>query len=150
MKNAISSAIALVLTGAVTLVSALPAQAQSSNGFGFGQRQQVIETYCDRNPRDRDCRGYYGGGWQDRDYNRFYHNRRGNLDALSSGLFGLTFGAIIGGAIANGNNGGDRVIGRVNNGGNAHVAACIARYRSYDIGSDTYMGYDGYRHQCNL
>jgi len=33
-------------------------------------------------------------------------------------------------------------------GGNAHVQWCLNRYRSYDPASDTYMGYDGYRHRC--
>ena len=33
-------------------------------------------------------------------------------------------------------------------GGNAHVQWCLNRYRSYDPRSDTYMGYDGYRHRC--
>jgi hypothetical protein len=30
-----------------------------------------------------------------------------------------------------------------------HVAYCLNRYRSYHVRSDTYMGYDGYRHRCN-
>ena len=30
----------------------------------------------------------------------------------------------------------------------AHVQWCLNRYRSYDPRSDTYMGYDGYRHRC--
>ena len=133
-----------IMAGLLTLTSALPAQAQS-----FNQRQRVIETYCDRYPNDRDCRGYYGGYWDDRDYDRFYYSRRSNMDSIAAGLFGLTFGAILGGAIANSNNGnGDRVVGRVN--GNSHVAACYARYRSYDESTDTYLGYDGRRHACNL
>ncbi len=33
-------------------------------------------------------------------------------------------------------------------GGNAHVQWCLSRYRSYDPRSDTFMGYDGYRHRC--
>ena len=28
------------------------------------------------------------------------------------------------------------------------VAYCMARYRSYDPSSGTYLGYDGYRHSC--
>ena len=138
-----------MLAGLLSITAALPAQAQN-----FNQRQRVIETYCDRNPNDRDCRGYYGGNWGNRDYDRFYNSRRGNMDAIAAGLFGLTFGAILGGAIANSNNNnnnggyGDRVVGRVN--GNSHVAACTARYRSYDVQSDTYLGYDGRRHACNL
>lgn len=31
-----------------------------------------------------------------------------------------------------------------------HVQACFARYRSYDPSTDTYMGYDGYRHPCRV
>ena len=32
-------------------------------------------------------------------------------------------------------------------GGNA-VSYCMQRFRSYDPGSGTYLGYDGYRHPC--
>jgi hypothetical protein len=32
----------------------------------------------------------------------------------------------------------------------AHIRACFGAYRSYDVSSDTYLGYDGYRHQCDL
>jgi BA14K-like protein len=32
----------------------------------------------------------------------------------------------------------------------AHVNACYDRYRSYDEESDSFMGYDGRRHRCNL
>jgi hypothetical protein len=31
-----------------------------------------------------------------------------------------------------------------------HVAACRATYRSYSVRTDTYLGFDGYRHQCLL
>ena len=31
----------------------------------------------------------------------------------------------------------------------AHVEWCLGRFRSYDVASDTYLGYDGYRHRCN-
>lgn len=34
-------------------------------------------------------------------------------------------------------------------GGSAHVEWCLNRYRSYDPASDTFLGYDGYRHRCN-
>jgi hypothetical protein len=30
-----------------------------------------------------------------------------------------------------------------------HVAYCLDRYRSYDVRTDTFRGYDGYRHRCN-
>ena len=34
-------------------------------------------------------------------------------------------------------------------GGSSHVQWCLNRYRSYDPASDTFLGYDGYRHRCN-
>ena len=34
-------------------------------------------------------------------------------------------------------------------GSSAHVHWCLNRYRSYDPSSDTFLGYDGYRHRCN-
>ncbi|WEK06493.1 MAG: BA14K family protein [Candidatus Devosia phytovorans] len=144
--------IGAALTSAMAVSAVAPAQAQGVT-FSYGQRAQVIETYCDRYPNDYDCRGYYGGRWTDRDYDRFYSSRRDRIDPIASGLFGLAFGAILGGALANSNNsgGGDRVIGRVTGDGySGHVAACYARYRSYDEETDTFMGYDGIRRRCNL
>ncbi|MER9345243.1 BA14K family protein [Mesorhizobium sp. M0601] len=35
-------------------------------------------------------------------------------------------------------------------GGSWHVRRCLNRYQSYDPYSDTYVGYDGYRHRCWL
>lgn len=139
---------ALALIGTMAISSVAPTQAQS---FGYGQRDRVITSYCDRNPRDRDCRSFHRGGWHDSDYNRFYRSRRSGLDSVASGLFGFGFGAILGGAIANSNNNGngDRLIGPVH-GGTSHVQACFNRFRSYDQRSDTYMGFDGIRHRCNL
>jgi len=31
-----------------------------------------------------------------------------------------------------------------------HIAACEARYRSYDAETDTFLGYDGLEHACEL
>ena len=32
---------------------------------------------------------------------------------------------------------------------NGHVEWCLARYRSYNPQTDTFVGYDGYRHRCD-
>ena len=38
---------------------------------------------------------------------------------------------------------------RYDNGyGNAHVEYCMNRYRSYDPRTNTFVGYDGLRHEC--
>lgn len=152
MKAVQTGIITAALSSAIAVAGVAPAQAQGVT-FAYGQRAQVIETYCDRYPNDYDCNSYYGGRWTDRDYDRFYNSRRSQIDPIATGLFGLAFGAILGGAIANSNSntGRDRVVGVVG-GGNyeSHVAACYARYRSYDEESDTFMGYDGIRRRCNL
>lgn len=148
MNAARKSLVAAAMTATIAVASIVPVQAQNVT-LSFGQRQQVIQTYCDRYPNDYDCRDYYGGNWRQRDYDRFYSNRRSDLDPIATGIFGLAFGAILGGALSNGNanSRGDRVIGRSYD---SHVDACYARYRSYDERTDTFMGYDGIRHRCNF
>lgn len=155
MKSVQTGILTAALTSAMAVAAVAPAQAQGQT-YAYGQRQQVIESYCDRYPNDRDCNSYYGGNWSDRDYDRFYNSRRNQIDPIATGLFGLAFGAILGGALANGNSNsnnvaGDRVVGRVGGGNySSHVDACYARYRSYDERTDTFMGYDGIRYRCNL
>lgn len=150
MNKIASVASALALGSVVALSSIVPAQAQSVT-LSFGQQYRVVETYCDRNPWDDDCEGFYRGGWDQNDYRSFYSTRRSSIDSISAGIFGLAFGAAIGSAIANSNNNnsGDVVVSRGVN-GNFNVAACSARYKSYDPRTNTFLGYDGIRHQCNL
>lgn len=33
---------------------------------------------------------------------------------------------------------------------NGHAARCAARYQSYDVRRDAFLGYDGYWHRCRL
>jgi hypothetical protein len=84
-------------------------------------------------------RGYYGRGWGGRGW---------GYGAAGLGL-GLATGAIIGGAIASqpaypyyGYESAP-----VYGGGDA-VSYCMSRFKSYDPGSGTYLGYDGFRHPC--
>lgn len=75
---------------------------------------------------------------------------------------GLVAGALIGGAIASSQRGGYYGPGYAPGyaygpgyapayagppGGDA-VGYCLSRFKSYDPGSGTYLGYDGYRHPC--
>ncbi|MFL4996329.1 MAG: BA14K family protein [Microvirga sp.] len=79
-------------------------------------------------------RGYYGGRYYG---NRGYY-RRDYGSAAAAGAIGLATGAIIGGAIAQSQ-------AAPAYGGNAY---CAQRFKSYDPGSGTYLGYDGLRHPC--
>jgi hypothetical protein len=153
MNKITSAAGALAMTAAVALASIVPVQAQvgpfgNDNG---NQRQRVIQTYCEQHPRDPDCREFRRGRWDHDDYDRFYSSRRDSLDNIASGFFGFTFGALLGSAIANGNNNSGGGVPVYSNGSyQAHVNACYNRYRSYDEETDTFLGFDGRRHRCTL
>lgn len=82
-------------------------------------------------------RGYPRYGYRGGYYPRYgyYHRHHDYGAAVGAGIVGLAAGAIIGGALSN-------------RGGTDAVAACEARFRSYDRASGTYLGYDGRRHAC--
>jgi len=67
-------------------------------------------------------------------------NPEAYADAAIAGIFGLVAGAIANGAL----NSRQPVVT------SGHVQRCSARFKSYDPRSDTYLGYDGKRHACNL
>lgn len=92
-------------------------------------------AHTDRHDNLVDIR-WRGGGWHHghRGWRHGYYNRG---PGWGPALGGLAAGAIIGGAIANSN-------ARAAN----DDAYCMNRYKSYDPGSGTYLGYDGNRHPC--
>ena len=57
---------------------------------------------------------------------------------VAAGILGFAAGAAIAGSAARDSD------------YREHVAACLDAYRSYDPRTDTYLGYDGYRHRCRL
>jgi hypothetical protein len=136
MKKVISMALAGVFLGSTMILPAEPASAEP-------RRDSFIERYYSERPRDDDYWRWRNDrrSWRDDDYRRWYrrHHHDYDGDDVAAGIFGLAAGAIIGGAIAG-----------AASGGSGHVERCAARYRSYDPASDTYLGYDGYRHQCTL
>lgn len=146
MNKLVSGLLAATMAGSMAM-SAAPAQAQNFS-LSIGQRDAVIERYCDRYPRSRDCRRFYDDDWDDRDYSGFYLRNRRGLDSIATGLFGFTFGAIVGSAIANSRDDDDD--GFYISDYDEHVERCYARFRSYDEETDTYLGYDGDRHRCRL
>lgn len=73
--------------------------------------------------------------YRGRRYYRHRHHRHhhDNGGAVAAGaIIGLAAGAIAANAAASNN----------------AVGYCSQRFRSYDPGSGTYLGYDGYRHPC--
>jgi hypothetical protein len=124
----------------MSLATIVPASAQS-----MSRREQYVYQYCQTHPRDRDCYDFrsHRHSWNESRYRQWYRSHNNDLPPAVAGIFGLAAGAIIGGALANSNNN-NRVVS------SGHVARCEAHYRSYDVSTDTFLGYDGYRHYCNL
>lgn len=87
--------------------------------------------------------GYHGGGYYG--HGHYGHGYYGPGWGVGAGLLG---GAIIGGLLA-----APRYYGPPPGyyygppPGDA-VSYCMQRFKSYDPGSGTYLGYDGYRHPC--
>ena len=67
---------------------------------------------------------------------------------VAAGIFGFMAGAAAASAYENDRYYRDGYFGGP--GWRDHVLACEDAYRSYSPRSDTYVGYDGYRHPCEL
>jgi hypothetical protein len=76
-------------------------------------------------------RGQRGG------YRGYSGGYRGHRNRMGGAGLGLAAGALIGGAIIGATQ--PRADGR---------AYCLQRFRSYDVASGTYLGFDGMRHPC--
>jgi len=147
MIAAVSSAALFALTsfGAIAPASAAPNNMRMHNDPG--QQQQFVMSWCQRHPGDNSC-GDFGRNhnrWSNSQYRNFYqsHHNTPGFDPLAAGIFGFAAGAVVAGAAAaassaNASDDSD------------HIAACQQAYRSYNVDTDSYMGYDNARHQCML
>ncbi|ESX89458.1 MULTISPECIES: BA14K family protein [unclassified Mesorhizobium] len=70
-----------------------------------------------------------------------HHNREIGI-GIAAGVGGFVLGSLL--------NQQPRTVYVGDEGGSWHVRRCANRYASYDPYSDTYVGYDGYRHYCRL
>lgn len=150
MNKYVTKFTAVAMSALMVMSSFTPVQAQD-NSLNAEQRKQVVQAYCQKYPQDNDCSGWWF--WDARAYDAFYYRNRNNLEPLIAGIFGLAIGAIIAGAIANGNKNNPAPAPAPAAGGNfdaGHVARCAARYKSYDHRTDTFLGNDGIRHPCRL
>jgi len=147
MHKIASAAIALGLAG----VMAIPAPAMAQSGsvrFSFGDQDRFVSDRCERNSRLRGCDDWRRNRdrWDRDDYQRWYRWNQPSFGSVGAGIFGFIAGAAIANGINNSNNNG----WSGNGSWSSHVARCEARYRSYDERSDSFLGYDGDRHRCNL
>lgn len=96
------------------------------------------------NRADRvDCRDPRGGRERDICRNANRGDRNDDVGAaIGAGIVGLTIGAIIAGAASEQNKRDEAERQR------EWIDYCARRYRSFDIATGTFIGYDGRRHAC--
>ena len=129
-----AAVMALSSLAGITPVTAAPWQRN------YQQQDRYIGNYCDRNPYAAQCNDWRSNHsrWGNSQYQGFYRTHRndnGFGGNLAAGLFGFAVGAALTGSP-----------GYMSD----HVRACESRYRSYNARSDTFLGYDGFRHACRL
>ena len=140
MKNIISTVSVAALFAMTSLAGIVPAAAAGPVRPSFQQQDRYIGSYCDRNPSARQCNDWRRNRthWSRSQYQGFYRdhqNDRGFGSNFAAGLFGFAVGAAMTGALGN---------------TSSHVRACQSRYRSYNMRTDTFLGYDGIHHACRL
>jgi hypothetical protein len=136
MKKPISTLLAGALIGATFVVPVTTPAAAESRWDRVGENGWHDDGWRWRNrhhgDRDRDWDDDRRHGWRhDGDNDDFDFDE----EDLAAGVAGFAAGALF---------------GSLATGSSSHVARCEAEYQSYDRASDTYLGYDGYRHQCML
>jgi hypothetical protein len=136
MKKFISALTAASMIGAMSLTSVAPATAASfpDNGgqYNGGQQNGPQHNYGQQNGGQR-----YGNRWNN---HRYYNQPRSAFPGIAAGIVGLAAGAAVAGAINNSHY----------QSANAHIRACEAHYRSYDVRTNTFVGYNGQRYACNF
>jgi hypothetical protein len=134
----------IISSAALVAVTSVAAIAPANAAPNWQRQRGYVANWCQAHPYDRDCRDFRRNSnrWGAANYNNWYQRHRTvrGFDPMAASIFGFAAGAIIGGAAAS--------AARANS--SSHVAACEARYRSYDVRSDTFLGYDGIRHRCTL
>jgi hypothetical protein len=139
MKKLASAVVATGLAG----IMMIPAPASAAS-VSIGQQQRYVSERCLDHPNWRGCDDWRRNHnrWGANNYRNWYRWNQPNLGNVAAGIFGFAVGAAIVGSM-------NRNVDRYD-GFDGHVAACEARYRSYNAETDTFLGYDGRHHRCNL
>jgi hypothetical protein len=147
MRNFLPGGVAVAT---ILMIQSVPASSQGVYGAGH---PRVSHSYAAHGP----ARSRY-------QHLGYAHGQAGGYGG-GAGVAAVAAGALVGGAIASSQNQGyyypaatyplysdpgygysDAASVVYNNGDS--VAYCEQTYRSYDPGSGTYLGYDGFRHTC--
>jgi hypothetical protein len=89
-------------------------------------------------PHQANAQGVFGGMERGANQGAYEgHRAAGPVGGAIGGAIGAGVGGAVGG-----------VNGVLGNNGRDDVAYCQQRFRSYDVGSGTYLGHDGRRYRC--
>lgn len=149
-RKSLIAALAMVTAGAIALphvaFAAPVTQPNQSRVAEVAKGEVKIEPVAQYWRKKKPGYGRYNKRWHgDR-----YRYRHGGYRHYRNGWYynspWWVAGPLIGGALL-----GAYAAPRVysDNYGDGHVQYCLNRYRSYDPRTNTFMGYDGYRHECN-
>ena len=142
-------AMAAALPGlTIPAAAVLPAQigAVGNSGANLDSSNLLTEV------RHTYGRGYHGNRYHYRRHghnNNYYGNRYYRYGGAGYYNYGWPYYGGIGLGYGFGYDDGLDYYNDRYNGGGSHVQWCLNRYRSYNPRTNTYMGYDGYRHRCN-
>ena len=145
-KKSLIAALAMVTAGAIALphVAFAAPLAQPNNRVAEVSKDVKIEPAANYWRKKRPGMARYDRRWHgDRYRYRHGHYRHYNNGYYYGSPWWLLAAPLVAGAYA-----APRIYNDDNYGG-GHVEWCLDRYRSYDPRSNTFMGYDGYRHECN-
>jgi hypothetical protein len=140
MKKFISTVSAAAVLALSSLAGITPVSAAQWHPRDYQQQDRYIGNFCDRNPNAGQCNDWrsnhsHWGNSQYQSFYRYHRNDNGFGGNLAAGLFGFAVGAALTGSP-----------GYMSD----HVRACENRYHSYDVRTNTFLGYDGLRHACQL
>jgi hypothetical protein len=128
-KIMITAMAALIAATSFSTLGVAAAEAQPRHWRGTDWSEPSGQRHNYNGPRYSGPRHGYG----QRYYGPRYHHRGPNWGAVAAGsVLGLAAGAAIAGSARS----------------NDAVAYCQQRFKSYDVRSGTYLGYDGRRHAC--
>ena len=153
----------MCLIAAAAMVAMTPVQASAQGPYAPpGHEQGRGPSDQGRGPpggdqyRGQDQDQYYSRGrwvgpdqwrqdrqsWEDNYRRRHKKQKQDNTAAIIAGVIGLALGAAIVGS--------QDEARRARTPDTSRDGQCRAKYRSYDAPSGSYMGYDGFRHYCQL
>jgi hypothetical protein len=123
----------------------MPAAAASPSRANWDRQDQYIGSFCQKYRGADQCNTWRAdhANWASEQYWDFYRRHQNDKEFASpevAGLFGMSPGGVTAGISEHtGQEGSDE-----------HIRTCKDTYRSYDPRTDSFLGYDGDRHQCQI